>query len=98
MEKCLDMAEVAECTVPECVYNRGSRCFARAITVGNGEHPECDTFYSSHNHTPKHAQLAGVGACKVHECVHNRDYNCDAQRIYVGYRDNEISCLTFRKP
>lgn len=95
MEKLIRIADVAECTVPECVYNRASRCYARAITVGNGDHPECGTFYSSHEHVAKHEVAAGVGACKVYKCRYNTDYNCDAARIYVGYHGNEVSCLTF---
>lgn len=97
MEKCLEMADVAECTIPECVYNRASRCYAKAITIGNGEHPECDTFYSSHNHSPRHELTAGVGACKVHACRFNDDYHCTAARIYVGYVGSEVACRTFNR-
>lgn len=98
IEKRIEMAEVAECTIPECVYNRGSRCSARAITVGNGEHPECQTFYSGNHHAPKGGEHAGVGACTVAECRHNDGYNCDADRVYVGYQDNEVACLSFARP
>lgn len=90
------LPEVSECTVPECVYNRGSRCYAGAITVGNGELPQCDTFHMVNNHAPKREMFAGVGACKVASCVHNRGYSCHAVRIYVGYERNEIACLAYR--
>ncbi len=90
-------SRVAECTVPECVYNRGSRCYAIAITVGNGEIPECLTFHSSNNRVPRREANADVGACKVPECAHNRDYACTARRVYVGYQFNQIACLAYRK-
>lgn len=92
------MARVAECTVPECVYNRGSRCYARAITIGNGSHPQCDTFHLVNNHVPRRPNTAGVGACKVSSCAHNYDYACNAERIYVGYEGNDIACLAYRGP
>ncbi len=39
----LEMAEVAECAAVDCAYNRDSMCRARAITVGDGVEPNCDT-------------------------------------------------------
>lgn len=98
MEKTIRIADVAECTIPECIYNRGSRCYARAMTVGHGEGPECQTFYSGNHHAAKREQTAGVGACKVSECRHNDGYQCEAERVYVGYNNNEIACLTFSRP
>ena len=98
MEKTIRMADVAECTVPECIYNRGSRCYARAVTVGVAEGPECQTFYSGNHHAPKGEQTAGVGACKVNDCRHNDRYHCEAERVYVGYNRNEVACLTFSRP
>jgi hypothetical protein len=91
------LARVAECTVPECVYNRSSRCYAVAITVGNGEVPECLTFHATNNRVERRETTAAVGACKVPECRHNRDYACAADRIYVGYANHEIACLAFSK-
>lgn len=100
MEKRIQSADVARCTVPECVYNRNSHCYALAITVGNGEQPECDTFYSANNHVPRRDATAGVGACKVYPCRYNADYACQAEHIYVGYTDNSsyVGCLSYRPP
>lgn len=92
----LSMSTVAECLIAECVYNRGSRCLARAITIGNGEHPECLTVHCHAGHVPKQAVRAGVGACKVKRCLHNRDYHCTAERVYIAYSGNEVACQSFR--
>lgn len=90
------MSDVAECTIPECVYNHGSRCHARAITVGNGDVPECHTFFSGHYHGPKRERQAGVGACRSYACRHNHGYDCTAGRTYVGYGSGgSITCLTY---
>lgn len=95
MHKTVVISDVAECTIPECVYNRGSRCYAQAITIGNGGVPECATFYASNEHRPKRDTTAGVGACTVYACRHNRDYSCTADRIYVGYVQTDICCITY---
>jgi hypothetical protein len=92
----VEFSQVAECTIPECVYNRASRCYAVGVTIGNGERPECLTFHATNNHVPR-GDGAVVGACKIPSCTNNRDFACRAQRIYVGYQGNEIACLAFRK-
>lgn len=99
MENAVHLSEVARCTVPECVYNRGGRCYARAITVGNGELPQCDTFFSANNHVARQSRIAGVGACKVYACRHNEGYECTAEHIYVGYagEGHYIGCLTYAR-
>lgn len=100
MEKLIQAAEVARCTVPECVYNRNARCYALAITVGNGEQPECGTFYSANTHVPRRDTAAGVGACKVYACRYNDSYQCRAEHIYVGYteRSSYVGCLSYSHP
>ncbi len=99
MEKLISTAEVSRCTVPECAYNRAGRCNARAITIGNGEHPQCDTFFSVNDHVGRQPQSAGVGACKVYTCRHNDGYECATEHIYVGYseRSHYLGCLTFSR-
>lgn len=95
----IQTGEVARCTVPECAYNRAAHCYARAITVGNGDQPLCDTFHSSNEHVPRQSQVAGVGACKVYACRYNDRYQCTAERIYVGYDEaaHYLGCLTFSR-
>lgn len=93
----IPMAVVAECTVPECVYNRASRCHARAITIGNGDHPQCDTFHCAHNHPQDDAPPTGVGACKLVSCHFNHHYNCEAERVYVGATPGGPGCLSYRR-
>lgn len=95
MQITLDMPNVSECDVGECVYNVGKACHARAITVGDGVTPGCDTFMSSSTHVQSLRQIAGVGACKVSVCVHNRDFECGASAIHVGYAADKVDCLTF---
>lgn len=88
------MPGVAECAIGECAYNANLACHAIAITIGDMNHPRCDTFFIS----PKHTGIkstAGVGACKVSTCTHNRDYVCAAPSIRVGAEKNQGKCLTF---
>jgi hypothetical protein len=96
MKMTIDMPPVSNCDITECAYNMGHNCHARAITVGDGIHPGCDTFFSNTTHTHKTKQLAGVGACKVSGCMHNTDYECGADDIIVGKDTaNGIRCLTY---
>jgi len=95
MKLTIDMPLVAECTVSECAYNIGKACHARAITIGDGIHPGCDTFFGNVQRAHDTKRKAGVGACKVGGCRHNADYECTAPRISVGYQGKDISCLSF---
>lgn len=90
----LEMAGVAGCEATECAYNGGCSCHARAITVGDTTHPDCDTFLASERHGGD-ADAGGVGACKVEACTHNRALECEAREIRVGHRNGRVECLTF---
>ena len=88
------MPGVSECTIEECAYNISKSCHAIAITIGDGDHPMCDTFFKS---TARGGakDTAGVGACKVSACRHNKDFECSAAGINVGSLKNHGNCLTF---
>lgn len=91
----LEMPAVQTCDVRECVYNVEAACHARAITIGDGVHPGCDTFLKgSAGHTHR-GQKAGVGACKVTGCRHNDDFECTADSIGVGMAQGSVNCMTF---
>lgn len=95
MEIMIDMPAVGACSVTECAYNNDSKCHAKAITVGNGAHPGCDTFLGG---GVDHTQLrvtAGVGACKVTGCRHNAELECMADSIEVGIQQRVANCLTY---
>lgn len=92
----IEMPVVAECSVSECAYNAGNSCHARAITVGDGVHPGCDTFLDATPHSRATDRNAGVGACKVSACRHNDDYECMAESIAVGHASQSVRCLTYR--
>jgi len=95
MKMTIDMPVVSECAVSQCAYNVEKTCHARAITIGDGVHPGCDTFLGTSSHTRGKQQIAGVGACKVAACRHNDDYECSAERINVGFNAEKINCLTY---
>ena len=97
MRIAIDMPVVEECGVGECAYNTNNCCRARAITVGNGIHPGCDTFLNAMPHSRARQGQAGVGACKVSACQYNDDYECMTEQIAVGHGDNGIACLTYRQ-
>ncbi len=94
MKMTIDMPTVAECTVMDCAYNMNSTCHAKAITIGDGVHPGCDTFFDGNAHT-KRTRIAGVGACKVSGCSHNEDFEYMADRITVGFMGSTINCMTY---
>lgn len=91
----LEMPIVSKCMVTECVYNTGSNCHARAITIGNSVNPGCDTFLSGIRHTKAANQIAGIGACKTVGCRFNSDLECVAESIQVGKVKNKANCITF---
>jgi hypothetical protein len=93
----IEMPIVAECSVAECAYNTDHCCHARAITVGDGVHPGCDTFLQATPHSRASERHAGVGACKVSACRYNDDYECVAEQIAVGHASQAVSCLTYQQ-
>lgn len=93
----IEMPIVGECCVAECAYNTDNGCHARAITVGDGVHPGCDTFLRATPHSRASERHAGVGACKVSACRYNDDYECVAEKIAVGHASRAVSCLTYQQ-
>lgn len=94
MKFVLEMPQVSACAVRRCAYNAEGRCHAKAITVGDGVHPGCDTFVRTDHHTHE-PSIAGVGACKVEACRHNRDLECAARRIRVEHDAGGARCATY---
>lgn len=95
MKITIEMPNVSGCQVTECGYNRDKACHARAITIGDGVHPGCDTYFSPGQHVQNTIQRAGVGACKVTGCRYNSDFECGADNIQVGFAGDAINCLTY---
>lgn len=94
MKVTMDMPAVKNCRVEDCVFNHDRNCSARAITVGDGSTPLCDTYYAGSKHIKK-SHMAGVGACKVTSCRYNEDYDCLADNIIVGQISKSAKCRTF---
>lgn len=92
----IEMPVVAQCSVQECAYNTDNCCHARAITVGDGVHPGCDTFLTAGPHAKDKKRTAGVGACKVSACRYNEDYECMTEQITVGHVSDSVRCLTYQ--
>lgn len=95
MKVSLEMAVVKECKINDCAYNLQDTCNARAITIGDGVHPGCDTFFSNTTHTHELNEMTGVGACKVLSCRHNQDFECGAESVAIGRNKSGVSCLTY---
>lgn len=94
MKIAVEMPQVKGCEATRCVYNLNESCNARAITVGDGATPGCDTFYQGSRHARDHHD-AGVGACKVADCRHNDDYECQTDTISVGIVGDAAECITY---
>lgn len=95
MELCYEMPLIKKCDVAECVYNVQSDCHAKAITIGDGVHPGCDTFMKGSGHVRSSGIKAGVGACKVSGCSHNTDFECNADSINVSRQSGMVHCMTY---
>ncbi len=94
----LEMSAVQGCAVSGCAYNREQKCHAKAITIGDGQTPGCDTSFSNGSHVREKIRIAGVGACKVSTCRFNDDYECSAGKITVGLsQGNRALCMTYSK-
>jgi len=96
MGNTVEMPSVSDCAVRDCAYNITGSCRARAITIGDGLHPACDTFLRTvDERCDDSVASAGVGACKVSGCRHNRGLECSAPSVHVGYHGDHPDCLTF---
>lgn len=93
----MQMSQVKECEVERCAYNRGRKCHALAITIGDMTHPHCDTFCGGSASGGDDGSTAGVGACKTGDCQFNRSLECTASSIRVSWCGDEADCVTFRK-
>jgi hypothetical protein len=91
----IEMPVVGDCTVTDCAYNLDQSCHARAITVGDGVNPGCDTYFRNPTHAKEKQRTAGVGACKVAACQHNNDFECGADSIHVSHVGADVNCITF---
>lgn len=48
MKITIDIPLVNECAISDCAYNMDDMCHAKAITIGDGMHPGCDTSFFNH--------------------------------------------------
>jgi hypothetical protein len=92
----IEMPPVNQCDVKTCGYNVEACCHAKAITIGDGDNPGCDTFFNTGKHCKDGERIAGVGACKVSGCQFNNDFECSAESIEVGFVGNKINCRTYK--
>jgi len=95
MKITIEMPSVTSCSARECAYNADNSCHAKAITIGDGAHPGCDTFLGGCSSHTRSVTMAGVGACKVTGCRHNDDFECMANNITVGFAGGDVNCMTF---
>lgn len=92
---CIEMPVISECSATECAYNHDKACQARAITVGDGINPGCDTFLEGSQHAMPSMDSAGIGACKITGCKFNESLECMTESIMVGHVQNKVNCMTF---
>jgi hypothetical protein len=90
-----EIPAVSECDVRACSFNSDNLCHARAITIGDGETPGCDTLYCEAVQIRATDIRAGVGACKVTSCIYNDDLHCQADSIRVGLTEDDVLCLRY---
>lgn len=91
----ITMPKILSCSVLDCAYNINSECHTMAITVGDANHAECDTFYKAGAKGGAADLVGGVGACKVSLCRFNRSFECNAPGINVAPHSGHADCKTF---
>jgi hypothetical protein len=91
----MKMPIITDCQVEECSYNKGKKCHASAITVGDSKCPCCDTYTKMSAKGGDPSISGGVGACKVDNCKYNTSLECGAGNIHVGMHSGRAECLTF---
>ena len=72
----MDMSKISKCSVNMCAYNKDQQCHALAITVGDQDDPQCDTFLPSGSKGGDMGTTGKVGACKVSVCRFNESLEC----------------------
>ncbi|MBB5158436.1 DUF1540 domain-containing protein [Saccharopolyspora phatthalungensis] len=92
----MEMPLVNRCTAENCAFNREMTCHALAITIGDPEHAQCDTFCSAPVAGGDPAAVGHVGACKMVDCRYNLHLECQAPGISVGYGPDIVDCLTYQ--
>ncbi len=97
MKMTIEMSTISACEATACAYNVQHECHARAITIGEGVHPSCDTYVEAGHHVEAHADPAGVGACKVEVCRFNHDLECAAATIRIDRHSLHADCVTFEQ-
>lgn len=91
----ITMPKIMGCTASDCAYNKNNECHTMAITVGDGRHPACDTYYKALNKGGSPDITGSVGACKVDICKFNKALECSASGINVGSHSGHADCKTF---
>lgn len=90
----INISKILSCAVVECSYNKNNECHTPAITVGDGKHASCDTYFRSESKGGIDT-VGGVGACKVEDCRYNRSFECTAAGINVGHHVDHADCTTY---
>lgn len=92
------MPTIKACSVSDCGFNIKDECYAKAITIGNEQAPNCNTFFKSPDedaHIKTVKQSAGVSACKLSNCQFNTDYACTADEVLISQRYQKANCATY---
>ncbi len=90
------LPDILDCGATVCAYNQKNQCHAFAITVGDGDHPMCDTGIISDRKGGLPSMTGKVGACKVEHCQFNTAFECSAPGIHVGLHTGHADCSTFK--
>ncbi|MBD3343967.1 MAG: DUF1540 domain-containing protein [Chitinivibrionales bacterium] len=90
----LEISDVIECDVEECVFNTDKKCHTMAIMVG-GPDPLCDTYMSGSKKSGSGDLFAKVGTCKIGQCKYNSEYECQAHGITVVPKGSKAFCGTY---
>jgi hypothetical protein len=89
-----DLGAVMTCMTTQCSYNKSEECMAPIVSVGNGDHPSCDTFTTGEVELA--TRDANVARCQISACAWNDIHHCDASGVTLGNHQSHADCMTFR--
>lgn len=92
----LNLPLVENCSAKECSFNEESVCHAAAVTIGNSNNANCDTFVNLEIKGGIEGGQAMVGACKENDCKWNENLECTSKDgVQIEISGNVASCMTF---
>jgi hypothetical protein len=89
------MSQVISCMEKGCAYNRGFRCLAKVVTVGNHQQATCEALRKDRVRYLKKDGVGNVEKCKMAGCLYNEGLKCTAfAGVRLTLHNGHVACET----